>query len=111
VEIADFVDELSRTVDKDPWEPNDSGFQLDSRTFIVKVRKSEESIIGIVVEDRDGGEIMKASQKTGPTAVDDAVTLKLSFLYQALERKPVNSVAALDDVIRELRTGRAARGG
>jgi hypothetical protein len=106
VEIVKFLDELLGTLDKDNWEPTDTGFQLTTRNFVVKLRKSDRSNIELEVEDYKGNEIAKVLQKLGSEGADDMLSLKLSFLYQNLERKPIDRIAALDDVIRELRTGR-----
>ncbi|HEY4854206.1 MAG TPA: hypothetical protein VII22_25750 [Streptosporangiaceae bacterium] len=106
MEIASFVDELTRNVEKYGWEPNDTGYQVITKNFIIKIRKSDGSNIELVVDDYDGKEIAKALQKPVPEGADDNITLKLAFLYQNLEKKPIDRVAALDDVVRELRTGR-----
>jgi len=109
MEITEFIDDLGRGVESDPWEPTDTGYHLLTKNYDVSLRRSDDSSIQLLVEDRDGREIMKASQKLGPEGVADDVTVKLSFLYQSLGRKPIDSVAALDDVVRELHTGRSGR--
>lgn len=106
MEIASFIDDLIRSVEKDSWEPTDTGYQLATRTFMVKVRKIDGSNIELAVEDYNGREITKAFQKPGPGGAEDDITLKLSFLFQKLETKSIDRIAALDDVIRELRIDR-----
>jgi hypothetical protein len=106
VEIVKFLDELLSTVDEDGWEPTDTGYQLTTRNYVVKLRKSERSNLELAVEDYKGKEIAGAFQKLGSDGANDEVSLKLAFLYQTLANGPHDRVAALDDVIRELRTGR-----
>ena len=109
MEIIQFIAELMRSVATDNWEPTDTGYQLATRNYFVKLRKSPESNIELVVEGYDGKDIAKAAQKPAPEGVDDEITLKLSYLYQTLEKKPIDRIGALDDVIRELRTDRGGR--
>jgi len=108
MEIESFIDDLIRGVEKDDWEPTDTGYQLTSRNFVVKVRQSGDSGIELAVEGYDGKEIARTFQKPVSEGADDSITLKLSYLYQNLTRKPIDKIAALDDVIRELRTGRGS---
>jgi len=109
MEIIEFIEELIRSVATDNWEPTDTGYQLASRNYFVKLRKSPESNIELVVEGYEGKDIVKAVQKPAPEGVDDDITLRLSYLYQTLETKPIKRIGALDDVIRELRTDRGGR--
>jgi hypothetical protein len=109
MEIIEFIKDLTRSVTTDNWEPTDTGYQLATRNFFVKLRKSPESNIELVVEDPDGKDVARAAQKPAPEGADDDVTLRLAYLYQSLEKKPIDRISALDDVIRELRTGRGGR--
>lgn len=106
MEIAQFVDELIKRVTTDNWEPTDTGYQLATRNYFVKLRKSPESYIELAVEGYDGKDIASAMQKPAPEGADDEVSLKLAYLYQMLEKKPIDRISALDDVMREIRGGR-----
>jgi hypothetical protein len=108
VEIVDFIDDLIQSASGDGWEPTDSGYQLATRNFFVKLRKSAESDIELLVEGFDGKGVARAAQKPGPEGARDDITLKLSYLYQVLEKKPIDRVAALDEVVRELRSSRGS---
>lgn len=109
MEIIEFIEELMRSIATDNWEPTDTGYQLATRNYFVKLRKSPESNIELVVEGYDGKDIAKAVQKPVPEGVGDDITLRLSYLYQMLEKKPIDRISALDDVVRELRTDRGGR--
>jgi hypothetical protein len=106
MEIAQFVDELIESVETQNWEPTDTGYQLATRNYFVKFRKSPESYIELAVEGYDGKDIAKAVQKPAHEGAGDDITLKLAYLYQMLEKKPIDRISALDDVMREIRGGR-----
>jgi hypothetical protein len=109
MEIIQFIAELIRSVATDNWEPTDTGYQLATRNYFVKLRKSPESNIELAVEGYDGKDIAKAVQKPAHEGANDDITLRLAYLYQTLEKKPIDRIGALDDVIRELRTDRGGR--
>jgi hypothetical protein len=110
MEIIDFIDDMYDDIEEAEWEPTDTGYQLVTDSYNVNMRQSNDSMIELVVEGRDGKEIMKASQKLGPEGIRDEVTLKLALLFQRLGKKPIRSIAVLDDVIREMHKGRTGRG-
>lgn len=109
MDLAEFIKDLICSASKDSWEPTDTGYQLTSRNFTVVLRMSGESSIELSIESYDGKEIAKTAQKPIPEGAEDLITLELAFLYQVLERTPVERVSALDDVVRELRVDRGKR--
>jgi hypothetical protein len=106
MELSEFIRDLICSAAKDSWEPTDTGYKLNSRNFTVILRVSGDSNIELSVESYDEKNIAKTAQKPIPEGAEDLITLELAFLYQVLERKPVERVSALDDVVKELRVGR-----
>jgi hypothetical protein len=109
MKVEDFLDELIDSVSSDPWEPTDTGFQCVTRNWIVKLRQDSNLPIELLVESYDGKPILHATQQRGNRASNDATTLKLSHLLVQVEKKPIDRIAQLDDVVRELRSGRDSK--
>ena len=108
MDVVSFVQDLISGVEEDPWEPSDAGYICPGHDYNTSLRGSAEAGLQLVVTTHDGKTVLDVAQKRGRDAASDDVTAKLALLYQKLEHRPVTQVAALDDVLRDIR-GRRGR--
>lgn len=109
MEIVTFLKELVQDVSEGNWEQTDTGYQLVGRDFTVKLRKSNDSSIDILVETFDGKEIFQAGQQSKVDGNEGEISAWLALLYQRVDAKPVRTDAALDEVLRDIRKGHGNR--
>lgn len=107
MEVVSFLKELAQDVSDSDWEQTDIGYQLVGRDYTVKLRKSSDASIGVLVETFDGKEIFQASQESTLDGNEGETSAWLALLYQKVEAKPVRRDAALDEVLRDIRKGRS----
>lgn len=105
MDVIAFVQDLISGIEKDPWEPSDAGFVCTGHDFNISLR-STDSGLQLFVTTHDGKTVLDLIQKQGRDAASDEVTAKLALLHQLLDTRPLTNVAALDDVLRDIRGGR-----
>jgi hypothetical protein len=109
MEIVNFLRELVQDAPESNWEQTDIGYQLIGHDFTVKLHKSKDSVIEILVETFNGEEIFRASQQAGIEGDEGEISAWLALLYQKVAAKPVRRDAALDEVLRDIRNKRGNR--
>jgi hypothetical protein len=109
MEVVSFLRELVQDVSESDWEQSDIGYQLVGRDFAVKLRKSNDSIVDVLVETFEGEEIFQAGQQPGVEGDEGEISAWLALLYQRVEAKPVRRGAALGEVLRDIRGKRSNR--